>query len=1205
MRSRLFAISNLSTKISLVFGGSILVVIVTMVAIWYYGFAPLSLKGARDQRISDIIATQSIQADARIRQLANDLRERRGNLQVLANAPVFGVLLGAQPLDPAALQQALENAFTHLAWAYPDRYASLVLISADGRRLLTAPAATAQPPPTSAHWLDKVLTPGASETVMLNRDAATDALLLILARQIRSPTGGTLGTLVLRMPPGDLLAPLARADEVLLGPSGRIDLIDGAGTHLAHQTPRNATRSTTLPPPSAKSRGIEGSFLEPRPDGRTDIATYRYLQVGADDGWTLVVRRDKDEAFEYIVDRRNRVLLLSLVVAALSIVLVRLFARQLTRPLRALIDTSERIAAGEASVRMPPSMTEHTEELARLARSFNHMAAQVDSRRQRLEIEVDQRTEELAREKATLQRYLDVAGAIMLVLSPTGRIQLINRIGCEIVGRSEAELVGGNWFELCLPPRMHADVQAAFGRLVGGERNDVSRYENPILTADGQERTIAWANTLLRNPDGRITGILASGLDVTDARNAEAAVRSAHDLLHTIIDTSPDWICAKDREQRYILVNQAMASALGQSPKDMIGQAAPDPGIATAQHRDDNSDDKVLTGKSIHLRTEHIRDKAGRERILDTYKRPLRDAHGQINGLLAYSRDTTAQHEMEAQLRLWAKVFECSSEGVMITDPQHRIVAVNRAFSDITGYADHEAIGQTPRLLSSGRHDAAFYNTLRATMEASDRWQGEIWNRRKNGEVYPQWLTINAVRDPTGTLTHFAGVFSDISDIKRSEARLAHLAHHDALTGLPNRMLLHDRLGHSIERARRHQHSLAVCFLDLDNFKHVNDSLGHHVGDELLKAIATELLRHIRSEDTLSRIGGDEFVLLVDTIDTPASVKHIVNKLLSVLREPRNIAGHQLYLSGSVGISLFPQDGTDAGTLIQHADSAMYDAKQLGKNRFRFYTQSLTDGAVKRLRIESALREAALHQQLTLAYQPQVDLETGALIGVEALLRWTHPEMGSIPPDVFIPIAEESGLIDEIGAWVLNTACQQLSDWDAQGWSPPRMAVNVSVRQLRQPDLPNQVQSALDRARLPAARLELEITESAIADHDGVAAIHRLAALGVPISVDDFGTGYSSLSYLKKLPIRTLKIDKSFVADLTTDTNDEAIVRSVIALAGDLGLDVIAEGVELEAHRRFLLDHGCARGQGYLFDRPLSAEVLRQRYRAAAKKPTE
>ncbi|MCZ4305522.1 EAL domain-containing protein [Zoogloeaceae bacterium G21618-S1] len=1200
MRSRLFAFSSLSTTISLVFGGSILAIIVAMVAIWYYGFSPLNLTGARDQRINDIVATQSTQADARIRQLADDLHERRGDLQMLATNPALSTLLSApQPNASdvtASLQDALEDAFARLVQAYPDRYANMVLVIADGRGLLAAPAATVSPPPASAHWLDNVLTPGATETVMLDLDAPATAPLLILARQILAPTGETLGTLVLRMAPGDLLAPLTRTDDFLLGASGRIDLIDDAGVPLAHQAPMNAMVNTSATSPSANRRGIEGSFLEPRPDGGTDIATYRYLRVGADDGWSMVIRRDKDEAFEYIVDRRNRVLILSLVIAALSIMLVRLFARQLTRPLRALIDTSERIAAGEASVRIPSSMTEHTEELARLTRSFNRMAAQVDSRHQRLEIEVDQRTEELTREKATLQRYLDVAGAIMLVLGPTGRIQLINRIGCEIVGRSEAELVGGNWFTLCIPPRLHADVKAALSTLVSSERHVVSRYENPILTADGRERTIAWANTLLRDQDGRVTGILASGLDVTDARAAEAAVREAHDLLHSIIDTSPDWIFAKDREHRYILVNQAMANALGQSPKAMIGQPAPDLDIDIRRDRDDCSDDKVLAGKSVHLRTEHIRDKAGRERILDTYKRPLRDANGQINGLLAYSRDTTAQHEMETQLRLWAKVFECSSEGVMITDPAHRIVAVNRAFSEITGYADHEAVGQTPRLLSSGRHDAAFYDALRATVEANDRWQGEIWNRRKNGEVYPQWLTINAVRDLTGTLTHFAGVFSDITGIKRSEARLEHLAHHDPLTGLPNRMLLLDRLGHSIERARRHQHFLAVCFLDLDNFKHVNDSLGHHVGDELLKAIATELLRHIRSEDTLSRIGGDEFVLLIDTVDSPGSVEHIVNKLLGVLREPRSIAGHQLYLSGSVGISLFPQDGNDPDTLIQHADSAMYDAKQLGKNRYRFYTQSLTDGAVKRLRIESALREATQKKQLTLAYQPQVELKTGALIGVEALLRWTHPEMGAIPPDVFIPIAEDAGLIDEIGAWVLDTACQQLNDWDTQGWSPQCMAVNVSVRQLRQPDLPHQIQNALDRARLPASRLELEITESAIADQDGVNAIHRLASLGVTISVDDFGTGYSSLSYLKKLPIRKLKIDKSFVADLTTDTNDEAIVRSVIALAGDLGLDVIAEGVELEAHRKFLLDHGCPHGQGYLFDRPLTADTLFQRY---------
>ena len=1198
MRLLPHATSSLATRISLVFGSCVLAIIGLMVLIWYCGLPVAGLVGARDLRIQDILATQSIQADARIGRLATDLRERRGDLQMLAtSARLLDALTAAA--DTADLQSVLDDAFERLTLAYPDRYTDLTLVLPGADHLLAAPSGTVQPAPATAPWADLAMRPGATETLTLAGNTQIAPPRLIITRQVQAADGRVLGALVLRLPPHSLLEPLSRAEESLLGPSGRIELTDANGQSLAWQAPESASALVQHGPMDARRRGIEGSFVETRPDGGTDIATYRYLPVGADDGWSLIVRRDRQEALDYIVARRNRVLLFVLLVAALSVGLIHLFARRLTRPLRALIDTSERIAAGEASVRMPPAMTRDTEELARLASSFNHMAAQVDSRHARLEVEVERRTRELALEKATLQQYLDVAGAIILVLSPSGQIRLINRVGCEIVGRSEAELLGADWFSLCLPPRLHAPLRTAFAALLRGEQPQVSRYENPVLTADGGERIIAWANTVLRDPNGTIHGILASGLDVTESRAAMAAVREAHDLLHTIIDTSPDWICATDREHRYILVNQAMAGALGQSPQAMLGRPASDVSPEAADEAMRSADDRVLAGHSLHLPDETVRDCAGELRVLDTYKRPLRNSAGQITGLLAYSRDITAQKAMEAQLRLSAKVFECSSEGVMITDAGHRIVATNRAFGEITGYREAEVLGKTPRMLSSGRHDTAFYDALHATLAEEDRWQGEIWNRRQNGDIYPQWLTINAVRAPDGTLTHYVGVFSDISGIKHSEARLAHLAHHDPLTGLPNRLLLHDRLGHAIEHARRHRHRLAVCFIDLDNFKQVNDSLGHHVGDALLKAVAGELSRHVRSEDTLSRIGGDEFVLLVDAVDT-AGVEPIVHKLLSVLRQPHQVEGHQLYLSGSIGIAFYPQDGTDAGALIQHADSAMYDAKQLGKNRYRYYTQSLTDGALQRLRLESALREALGRGQLSLVYQPQIDMHSGMLVGAEALLRWTHPQLGAVAPDVFIPIAEEAGLIGDIGAWVLDTACRQLAAWDAEGWSPARMAVNVSVHQLRQADFPARVQAALNRARLPAGRLELEITESALADQDGVAAIHRLAALGAVIAIDDFGTGYSSLAYLKKLPIGKLKIDKSFVADLTTDPNDETIVRSVIALAADLGLQIIAEGVELDTHRDFLVAHGCRQGQGYLFDRPLSADHLRQRYGLAA-----
>ncbi|MBJ2257976.1 phosphodiesterase DibA [Pseudomonas psychrophila] len=569
-------------------------------------------------------------------------------------------------------------------------------------------------------------------------------------------------------------------------------------------------------------------------------------------------------------------------------------------------------------------------------------------------------------------------------------------------------------------------------------------------------------------------------------------------------------------------------------------------------------------------------------------------ARARLFGFLGISPGLKRQRQDQERLRQAAVVFDCTREGVLVSDSRGVIVHVNRALVEITGYSVEEVLGHRPNMFKSGRHGPAFYEAMFKSIDESGDWHGEIWNRRKSGEVYPQWQTVRSITDDMGQITHYVAVFSDISAIKHSQNELARLVHHDPLTDLPNRLLFTDRTEQALAFAQRHETGCALLMIDLDHFKIINDSLGHNIGDLLLKAVADRLLRIFGKGFTVARLGGDEFAVLVDNCPQVAHAANAAQQVLEVMKGAFDVDKHQLFISASIGISVFPKDALNAEQLLRNADSALFKAKSIGREGYALYTEELTAHAQYRIEVAGDLRRALEQQELRVYYQPVHDLHTSRLIGVEALVRWEHPLRGLLSPGEFIPIAERTGLIAEIDAWVLEQACWQMVQWQAAGLKLSFVAVNISSRLFARPELYTLVSTVLADTGLDPSLLELEVTESAVMDNSQVALeqMHRLRALGLRLAIDDFGTGFSSLLRLKRLPVQKLKIDQGFVAGLPGDNDDVAIVRAVIALGQSMGLQVHAEGIEQVEQARFLLDLNCNLGQGYWFGRPMPAKEL-------------
>jgi len=582
------------------------------------------------------------------------------------------------------------------------------------------------------------------------------------------------------------------------------------------------------------------------------------------------------------------------------------------------------------------------------------------------------------------------------------------------------------------------------------------------------------------------------------------------------------------------------------------------------------------------------------ERYLGLDAGPIRDAEGRLVAVVETLRDLTERQRAQTALQLNASVFENSQEGIVITDTSSRILDVNAAFTRVTGYPREEVLGRTPALLKSGLQDDQFYQEMWHRLREFGQWSGEIWNRRRSGEVYPEMLRVNAVKDAEGTLTHYVGMFSDITDLKDAQRRLESLANYDALTSLPNRVLLSDRLHQALANAKRRDRLVAICFLDLDDFKLVNDHHGHDAGDRFLVEIAKRLVRTVRGGDTVARLGGDEFVLLITELRNTDELDLVLERTLKTIDAPFEIDGIPLDVSASIGVTLYPFDDADPDTLLRHADQAMYQAKQLGRNRYQLFDMEAAANVQHHHQELERMRRALQHGELRLFYQPKVNMRTGKVIGVEALIRWQHPERGILAPAEFLPLVEQSSLIVDIGEWVLHEALAQLAEWSQKGHEL-NVSVNIATRHFQHIDFVARLQAIL--AEYPGVapeRLELEILESvALEDVEAMrAVIAACQAMGVRFALDDFGTGYSSLNYLKQLPAETLKVDRSFVRDMLDDQEDLAIIEGVIGLASVFGKEVIAEGVETPEHGVMLMRIGCDHAQGYAIARPMPADSM-------------
>ncbi|MBI3479323.1 MAG: PAS domain S-box protein [Nitrosomonadales bacterium] len=1002
-------------------------------------------------------------------------------------------------------------------------------------------------------------------------------------------------------------------DATGLGQSGEAVFAQRDGDGVLHTTPLKYKDDAALKfrvqhhvnGENAMFRAVSGeSGVGMRQDyrGKQTVAAWRYLP---ELGWGMVVKMDADEVLAPIGRQRMLTLEALLGLLLLAGLAAYFFGRQISEPLKSLAQTVGEMAMGNLNRRANESAPG---ELGLFAQAFNRMAENLQGLYRVQEERIEERTRELHAANEQLQMEINVRKQSMMklqeneeslrlvleqaldaviIMDEEGRVAEWNGEAARIFGFRRDEVIGKELADLIIPPPLREAHRQGMQRLLATNESRIigKRIEVKAIRRNGGEFPVELSITKIYR--GERVLFSAFLRDITERKHAETVLKKHKKVL----DLASDGFWMVDMQGNLIEVNQAYADISGYTVDELVRMCisqleAKEQPEATKAHIE-----KVMAQGYDRFETRH-RHKHGHEIDIEVTASFLSEAQQ----FAVFLRDITAQKLVENRLRVEAVAFE-THEGIMVTDANANIIRVNQAFQQITGYAPEEVAGRNPRLLSSGRHDREFYAGLWGTLLEQGTWSGEIWDKRKNGEIYPKWLTISAVKDVRGNTTEYVAIFSDITARKRAEEDIRNLAFYDALTGLPNRRLLMDRAQLALSLSERSHHCGALLFLDMDRFKTLNDTLGHDFGDLMLVEVARRVQACVREADTVARLGGDEFVVLIEEIganlqEASQKVALIAEKIRATLTLPYMLNEHEYHSSTSIGVCMYRGHSEPVDVLMKHADMAMYQAKDSGRNAVRFFDPLMQQAVEAHAELEADLRGALPNRQLQLYYQLQVDGDHRA-IGAEALIRWKHPRRGMVPPGQFIPIAEESSLILDIGHWVIETACRQLAAWrQDERRRHLILAINVSAQQFQMVDFVPHLEEVITKYGVTPQKLKLELTESVVLGNvaDVVSKMHALKALGVRLSLDDFGTGYSSLAYLKQLPLDQIKIDQSFVRDVITDPNDAVMVQTIIDMAQNFRLNVIAEGVETEAQLIFLKQNGCMAYQGYLFSRPLPIE---------------
>jgi len=825
---------------------------------------------------------------------------------------------------------------------------------------------------------------------------------------------------------------------------------------------------------------------------------------------------------------------------------------------------------------------------------------------QRLKVEAELRTSE-----ASFRTMSDSVPQQIWTAWPDGRLEYVNHRVTDFFGKPYATIIDEGWKDRVHPDDLPACVKRWRASLRSGQPYE---FDFRLQDAAGEYRWCIVRAVALRGEHGGIVKWYGTNTDITERKQTEEAQRRSETRYRLLTENMKDVVWVLDaRTMRFSYVSPSVERLRGYAPEEIMSRPALELCVPDARAGVDKriservraclaTQDGATVYHTDELETTHKDGSAVWVELVSGYRFNPDTCDVEVHGVM---RDISVRKRAEEEMQLAALVYQNSSEGMMVTDAKGAILTINPAFTGMTGYTLDEVVGKNPRMLNSGRQDEAFYRAMWQTINTTGHWQGEIWDRRKSGEVYAEWLTINTSYHDDGSVYRHIALFSDITEKKKSEALIWRQANFDFLTGLPNRQMFHDRLEQAIDKARRNGLALALLFLDLDRFKEVNDTLGHDMGDILLQDAARRLSRCVRENDIVARLGGDEFTVVLDELGDPAGVERVAQNILRSLADPFYLEGEVAYVSASIGITLYPEDAGAADALVKNADQAMYAAKSQGRNRYSYFTPAMQEAAQTRMRLTNDLRVALGGRQLRVCYQPIVDLATGAVRKAEALLRWQHPLRGLVSPALFVPIAEDTGMIVDIGDWVFHEAACQAARWRAAHHAEFQVSVNKSPVQFYNESHNHAAWSGhLRQLGLPGQAIVVEITEGLLLDASTAVTDQLLEFrdAGLQVAIDDFGIGHSSLSYLKKFDIDYLKIDQSFVRNLAPASDDMALCEAIIVMAHKLGMKVIAEGVETAQQRDLLAEAGCDYAQGYLFARPLSVEDF-ERYLARQNRP--